>query len=323
MTRKVFAVAAAAFFLVNVQLYATTASAANLPIGNQVNYGEVTIQGPIKGHVERTIEFEIIPGENFTADITLTNTDQEQNSADVLLRLDCPNGAQVPMMEENVTLEGLQSITYPYSEYVPDNLQLYGRYTLKLFIDGVLASFCQFDLNSRTDIEVRWDDGVLVNAYAWYDAGNKWAIRGCLPDGAVVNEIGVHVLSENDPYWPWPDAVHQDIGVQLYDNTGGGGYPGTLLSDNIANGGASGDAIATVSVPITTSAFFVANNQLDPYPTCEGQGVDGALNHYDQMWAEISGAWQPYSSISGDLMIWAIASVAGQNVTVGNPPAQQ
>ena len=323
MRRKVFAVAAAAFFLMNVQLYAATASATNAPIGNQFNYGELTVQGPIRGDLDRTIEFEIIPGEDFTADITLWNTDAEQNSADVLLRLDMPNGARVNLMEENVTLEGLQSITYPYSEYVPDNLQLYGRYTLKLFINNVLADFCQFDLNSRTNIEVRWDDGVLVNAYAWYDAGNKWAIRGCMPDRAVVDEIGVHVLSEADPYWPWPDAVHQDIGVQLYDNTGGGGYPGTLLSDNVANGGASGDAVASVSVTITSSAFFVANNQLDPYPSCEGQGVDAALNHWDQMWAEVSGAWQPYYSISGDLMIWANGHVGSQSITIGTPPAQQ
>ena len=143
-----------------------------------------------------------------------------------------------------------------------------------------------------------------------------------MPDGAIVDEIGVHILAENDPYWPWPDAVHQDIEVQLYDNSGAGGYPGNLLFSAIANGGTSGDAIANPGLMITTSAFFVANNQLDPYPTCEGQGVDVQLNHYDQMWAEIGGAWQPYSAISGDLMIWAIGHVGSQTITVGNPPAE-
>ncbi|OGF97789.1 MAG: hypothetical protein A2Z06_00540 [Candidatus Glassbacteria bacterium RBG_16_58_8] len=68
--------------------------------------------------------------------------------------------------------------------------------------------------------------------------------------------------------------------------------------------------------------FYVAQNQLDPYPGCEGQNVDGQLNHSDQMFAEIAGVWQNYTAISGDLMIWGVGHYGTEIVTFGTQPVE-
>ena len=326
MTKKVFsvAVAALALFILNVPLQAVTASATNAPLGNHMLLGNQDIGQPIKGDLERTIQFEVVPGEEFTFDMTLSNTEEIENTANVLLRLDLPTEGQRVFFNDDITLDGMETFTYHYAEVIPEELHLYGRYTMQLFINDILADFFQFDMNSRSEITVRWDDGVMVNAYCWYDAGNKWAIRGCMPDGAVIDEIGTYLLSENDPYWPWPDSEHQPIELHLYNDDGGGGYPGTLLynSGEVYVDPNTSECTAFPGIAAPGGAFFVATNQLQDYPGCEGQGVDGALDHWDQMWAEIGGAWQPYSSISGDLMMWAIGHVGISTITFGTPPVE-
>jgi len=96
---------------------------------------------------------------------------------------------------------------------------------------------------------------------------------------------------------------------------------GTLLynSGEVFVNPANSECTAFPGIAAPANAFFVANNQLTSYPECEGQNVDEALNHPDQMFAEIAGAWENYTSISGDLMMWAIGHVGSQTITIGNP----
>jgi hypothetical protein len=317
MTKKVFSVAVAALALVFLSMpaHAITASAAP---ADHVVLGNYDIGNPIKGDLERTTNFDVIPGQEFTFDMNLRNTENIENTANVVLRLIMPNSGEWVMFNEDITLEGLETFLYQYAENIPGNLTLYGRYTLHLLIDNRVADLIQFDLNSRTEIVVQWDDGVMTNAYCWYSGGNKWAIRGCMPPGAVIDEITAWLLSENDPYWPWPDAVHQAIELQIWDEAGG--LPGSMTysSGDVYVDPATSECTAYPGVSAPQPAFFVANNQLTDYPACEGQNVDGGVNHPDQMFAEIDGVWQQYSSISGDLMMRAIGHVGAQVITIGN-----
>jgi hypothetical protein len=326
MTKKVLSLAAAALVLVamSMPLHAVTASANEAAPVFHYKVGDVDMGQPVKGQLDRTTQFDVVPGEEFTFDMVLRNTANEVLTANVLLRLVLPNSDQRVFMNEDITFNEHEVVENSFAQYIPDNLRLYGRYTMQLFINNVIASDFQFDVNSRADIVVRWDDGVMANAYAWYDAGNKWAIRGCMPNGAVIDEIGCYILSENDIYWPWPDSEHQAIQLAVYNDDGGGGFPGTELynSGDIYVNPANSEATAFPGIGYPGGAFFVSNIQLTPYPTAEAQGVDAAVDHGDQLWAEIAGVWQNYYSVTGDYMIWAIGHVGSQRVTIGNPPAE-
>ncbi len=281
--------------------------------------------GSINGVITRTVPFEVYPGEEFTFDMTLWNPDPIAQSGDYMLILDFPNEDNMTLDEGSITLEGEESAVFNYVQHVPENLEIYGRYTLRLLIDNRFADSFMFDLHSRSQIEVRWDDGVMVNAWAFYELCNAWAIRGCLPDGSILDSVGVYILSEGDVYWPWPDDIHQDILLQVFDNDGAGGMPGTLLwSDVTRVTTGTSHAVAYPGIPIS-SAFYIANDQLTNYPECEGQGVDERVDHPDQMFTRIDNVWENAgSSYGGDFMIWGVAHVGpgGGRILIGNPPVE-
>ena len=304
----------------------TTISATDYTHGNDVgNLGSFEIEfiGRILGDVERTVPFEVVPGEDFTFDLTFWNPDEFQNSGNYQIILDLPNEYHLTLDEGDITLEGDETVTYNYSQIVPEGLEIYGRYTLRLLIDDRLADFFQFDMHSRTEIEVRWDDGIMDNAWAFDQLCNAWAIRGCLPEGAILDSVGIYILSEGDLYWPWPDDIHQDILVQVYDNDGPSGMPGTLLYSEVTQvTPGTSHAVVFPGIPIS-SAFYIANDQLTDFPTCEGQGVDAAVDYPDQMFTRIDDVWtNAGTSYGGDFMIWGVGSVGSQRITIGNPPAE-
>jgi hypothetical protein len=278
-------------------------------------------EGSIRGEIHRNIPFEVVPSEEFMFDLNLQNIEEIENRAEILLRLDIPNGSRRSYFNEEITLDGYEKASFLFSGFVPEGLVIYGRYTLKLFIDNRLEDFFQFDLHSRGSIEVRWDDGVINNGWAFEYLCNAWAIRGCLPEGSVLDSAGVYILSEGDPYWPWPDGIHQDILMQIFDNDGPGGFPGTLVFSDVTRV-KPGTSHAVVYPRIAiSSAFYIANDQLTDYPDCEAQGVDAEVNHPDQMFIRMDNVWENAGhAYGGDFMIWGVAHVGSELFVIGNPP---
>jgi hypothetical protein len=275
------------------------------------------------GMIILSVPFEVIPGEEVSYDIRIWNESGMVNSSEVVLRLDFPNNINRVLFAEDVTLMGYEAITVNNHSTIPENIQVFGRYTMKLYIDNRLADFFQFDLNSRGLIEVRWDDGIMVNAWAFDGLCSSWAIRGCLPEGAILDSVGTYILSEGDPYWPWPDDIHQDILLKVYDNDGPGGMPGTLLWSDVSRvTPGTSHAVAYPGIPIS-SAFYIVNDQITEYPDCEGQGVDIDVNHPDQMFIRTNSDWENAGDqYGGDFMIWGVGYTADQRITIGNLPVE-
>lgn len=155
------------------------------------------------------------------------------------------------------------------------------------------------------------DDGTMVNAHAWWDGGNIWAVRYTPSEyPAYVDSVQVYILSGGDPYYPWPDATHQPFVIEVWDEAGG--QPGsvlfgdTVLADDIPPSW----VMAYPDVEITSGDFWPTHNQLDDNPTCEGMGVDASVNYASQNWGRIGGIWQQYSPV-GDLMICAYVRYRG------------
>lgn len=301
------AIALAMSIFLFASLQAASVTAVDLP-GNQENFGYLDSQG-LKGTLERTTNFDVVPGQDFTFDMSLTNAKNVEQSAHVFIRLDMPNGGQFSFFEDDVVIGAGGTEITEFEQLIPAGLELYGRYTMKLFINERMRDFFQFDVNDRAEIIVRWDDGIMVNATCWYDAGNKWGIRGCMPGGAVIDEITAYLLSENDPYWPWPDATHQEISMEVWDASGAGGLPGAAVyTATVMVNPANSEATAYPGITAPQPHFYVVNHQLTTYPACEGQGVDGGYNNPDQMFGEVAGVWYNYPTAGGDFMMWAIGS---------------
>jgi hypothetical protein len=288
--------------------------------------GSPARDGGIQGDIELAGCFEVIPGGEIVFDLMLWNPDSHGNTSIVALYLDLPTGPSHILFEREITLGASDTLSRGISRLVPEGLNLYGRYTLNLLIDGLLADSFEFDLNSRDEIIVRWDDGVVGGAWTWYEADNEWAISGWMPEGAIIDEIGTHVISEGDsPYWPWPDAVHQAIELRLYDNDGPGEMPGTLLytSGDAYADPATGDVVAYPGVSAPLGTFYVSNLQLTDYPGCEAIAVDNSLDYPDHMFVKDDTGWHGAEGlIDGDLMIWAIGHINGLKITLGSTPGK-
>ncbi len=155
------------------------------------------------------------------------------------------------------------------------------------------------------------DDGVMVNAHAHWNGGDAWAVSYTPPMyPAVVESMQVYILSEGDPYWPWPDAVHQPFAMCVWDeNTG---QPGTeVFRDTVqADGTPPSWVMAYPNVIISSGDFWVGTEQFANNPNCEGMGVDASYGNGPQNWFRIAGVWTQDPGLTGDLMICAFVSLA-------------
>jgi hypothetical protein len=303
--------------------FSQNAAVSRFPLTPGRDLGDFEITHGLRGSLERTTQFEVVPGEEFTFDMRLWNPDPIPVTSEIIIRVEPPNDGSMIFFRETIALEQHEQTSTSFSQFIPEDLLVFGRYTAKLLIDDRVADFFQFDVNSRGEIVVRWDDGVLTNAWAFLELCNAWAIRGCFPAGAILDSVGVYILSEGDPFWPWPDDIHQDVLIQVFDNDGPGNMPGTLLYSDVTRvTPGTSEAVVFPGIPIS-SAFYVANDQLTNFPDCEGQGVDEQVNHPDQMFTRIDNVWENAGGeYGGDFMIWAVGHVGSQRVILGNLPME-
>ncbi len=259
----------------------------------------------IEGEIELTACYEVIPGGEVSFEIILFNPGSTQETFQVTLLVRPHEGNPRTIYDNEYTLPGSTQVTRSITIPVPSGLMRYGIYYLELYIDGNYADGFQCENNSRDRIEIRWDDGVIGSFYTFYDPGDIWAVRGCFPEEAILDSVGVRILSENDPYWPWPDAVHQAIEIHVYDDDGPEGLPGTLLysSGDVYADPGTGYATAYPAIPLD-GTFYIGNCQLSSYPYCEAQVVDESCDHPDEMFQKSGGVWSNVGSqYGGDFMI--------------------
>jgi len=136
--------------------------------------------------------------------------------------------------------------------------------------------------------EISYDDGTDENCYAWYDAGNRYAVRFTPPSYPVdLDTARIRVYSGWQP-------GHEAFDVEVYDDDGAGGSPGTLLGTVRTTATAYGwhDVdISGLGITITSGDFYIAFNQLTGYPNCEGLCIDTDEPHYGRSWDYYGGVW--------------------------------
>jgi hypothetical protein len=167
-----------------------------------------------------------------------------------------------------------------------------------------------------------YDDGTLANAYYWFSSQNLSATMfepSSYP--TTVDSVMIHVLTEGDAYWPWPDGVHQPIGISVYLDDGSG-YPLTDPEVYLEATAELGQWIVTdiEDVVVNSGNFWVALNNLQdlPYPPApgEGFGLDAYSDYPANQWMRLDGVWQLENYYAGDHMIRAIIIDNGMRITL-------
>jgi hypothetical protein len=290
---------------VQAKIIHVSADASTIPTMKDGNSHKLS---SVQGEIELTVCYEVVPGGDISFDVTLINPEPTQETFQVTLLVVPPVGEPRTLYDNIHTLPGSTQVTKSFTIPIPSGLIRYGIFSFELYIDGEYADGFRCENNSRDNVEIRWDDGVMGGFETWNDPYNIWAIRGCFPEGAILDLVGTRILSEDDPYWPWPDAIHQDIELHIYDDDGPEGLPGTLIwtSGGVTVDPRTGEAIAYPGIHIS-GTFYIGNLQLTSFPTCEAQAVDDSCNYPDEMFHLKDGYWSNAGSLyGGDFLIWGV-----------------
>ena len=141
--------------------------------------------------------------------------------------------------------------------------------------------------------ELIYDDGSAEKAYAWYQGCNKFAVRFTPPSYPVDLDTARVCL------WPeWPDGNHEQFAIEVYDDDGPGGAPGTRLGGPVyytaTDWGWNDIDISGLSITINSGDFYIAYHQLTDSPDCEGLCTDTDAPIYGRSWAYFAGEWTPW-----------------------------
>jgi len=170
----------------------------------------------------------------------------------------------------------------------------------------------------RPTTTLAYDDGVLVNGYYYYAFDAIMANRFVGTSPVEVETLWVHVLTDGDPFWPWPDPLHDPVGISLWDDDGYG-QPGTMVyyEETTCQLG------EWISIPIEGGValngpnIWVGMQNLDGGGE-DGMGLDANTDYPQHKWARDGGIWGQQDMYNGDHMIRVtiVDNTTGASVTL-------
>ena len=172
-----------------------------------------------------------------------------------------------------------------------------------------------------------YDDGMLANAYYYYASTNLSANRFVAMAPIEICTVFVHVLTQGDPYWPWPDGNHDPVTITVWEGDGAGN-PGDILDQQVVTCELGQWITVAYDPPLICNddMFWVSfNNNSDSGPY-DGLGLDAVTNFQENKWSRLNGVWQLFTDYDGDHMIRAAVRYAGmaalltENHPYGDPP---
>ncbi len=186
------------------------------------------------------------------------------------------------------------SCTYEESFYPPDNVTAIGQ-------DGSITLAWQESTNSMVT-DIQYDNGLMNYAFYYlqpFEDGGAHGMRFDVSGQYEILSASVRVLSEGDPYWPWPNSTHGPVRIIIMSDLGG--VPNEVIWDEEAiaeNGWAS---IYPNLTDLSGSFYIIASHAGnwsqggDP----EGFGVDNVVNYPSHMVTLDGGQWH-----TGDFLNW-------------------
>ena len=155
--------------------------------------------------------------------------------------------------------------------------------------------------------ELFFDDGTCNNGWRYFSDDNLYA-NMFVPDAwpVVVDSIMIHLFTEGDPFWPWPDGTPDPVAMMVFlDDGSGNPQPDPVFYTEVT--GELGLPWLRIDVPdilVSEGNFWVAMQNL-PTDGEEGMGQDVSTDYPANKWARENGTWIVQDIFSGDQMIRA------------------
>ncbi len=139
------------------------------------------------------------------------------------------------------------------------------------------------------DDALKYDDGTAELGIAPNIIGRRFAVRFTpLSYPASLETAWIHFRDG------WPDGDHEQFYVEVWDDSGAAGAPGTLLDTTTTTatgwGWCSVD-ISGMGISIPSGDFYIAYRPTTTYPNCEGLSGDTASPD-GRSWDQIGETWE-------------------------------
>ena len=155
--------------------------------------------------------------------------------------------------------------------------------------------------------ELIYDDGEVNGRMAWQYGGNKWAVR-FTPRSYPINLDTARICLSSDS--------DREFAVEVYDDDGPDGEPGTLLGGPVYQTATEGEnwndvEISELGITITGGDFYIAYCQLTDYPNCTWLCYDRDPPFYERSWSCYStGHWHFWHKYN-NFMIRCVVNTLG------------
>ncbi|QKY69766.1 S8 family peptidase [Lentibacillus sp. CBA3610] len=282
---------------------------------------EQSITVEADGTAQADFTLDEIPQSTVTGTITDEATGEPIEGATVLL-----------VEDSNVTpVETDEDGNYSITGYE-------GTYTLKVMARDYYSKDVEVTLDEdlEQDIELEpfytypggeigYDDGTAENARAFYDAGNKWAVKMSLPEGedtAVVTE-GVFQFHDTE----FPDPGGTEFAVEVWDASGSDSMPGERIA-----GPVEAEAIRDLNEwtvvdlrehNITVDGdFYIVYVQTGANPNVPGLATDESSTNAGRSYQQVGGTWSASPAAEGNYMIRSRVSYEVEEPVITSPESE-
>jgi bacillopeptidase F len=293
--------------------------------------GEFTILAEAYGFASEEQSVEVGADESVTADFTLEELPQGTVSGQITNeRTGNPIEGATVLLAEDANVEPVE--TDENGNYELTGYE--GTYTLKIVAGNYHSKDIELELegNLTLDIELEpfytvpggeiyYDDGTAENARAFYDAGNKWAVKMSLPeerDSALVTD-GVFQFHGTD----WPIPGDTPFAVEVW-SAGDDGLPDERLAGPI-DAEAIRDLNEWTVVDLREESiqvdgdFFMVYVQTGANPNVPGLATDEDSPNAERSYQSVGGVWSQSPVNEGNYMIRARVAYEVETPEITSP----
>ncbi|MCP4633734.1 MAG: T9SS type A sorting domain-containing protein [candidate division Zixibacteria bacterium] len=157
--------------------------------------------------------------------------------------------------------------------------------------------------------EMIYDDGTLANGYYYYAFDAIMANMFVPPSyPCIIDSLLIHVLTEGDEYWPWPDGTHDPVKLTVWLDSNNDGMPDDSVffaEATVPDGVGQWIRVDTpeIEVPNGTN-FWIGMSNINGGGD-DGIGLDIITDFPAHKWSRFDGVWGLEASFEGDHMIRA------------------
>ncbi|GAA0450792.1 S8 family serine peptidase [Alkalibacillus silvisoli] len=209
-----------------------------------------------------------------------------------------------------------------------------GDYTLRIFASDYSSKEVEVSLDQDQELnleleplftypggEIGYDDGTAENARAFFDPGNKWAVRMSLPedkDSAIVTD-GVFQFHDDD----WPEPGGTEFAVEVWE-AHSDGMPGEKIAGPV-------DAEATRSLDEWTVVdlrehniqvegdFYMVYVQTNDNTSSPGLATDEDGPYAERSYQSVDGTWSQSPADEGNYMIRSRVAYEVEQAEITSP----